>query len=88
MPKISAKRQQEILRLVAGEWRVIELPADEADTIWTVLKDRKPFHTSNSTHVIEHRYRYQKKIYHVFWDINGGIEPSSVGIRENYDWDK
>lgn len=84
----------DFLRKIAGEWKVVDLIGRDFDEIWSVLKDRKPFHETSSSHVIELQYEFQNAIYHVCWNISyeepslSNALPDSIGIRTSYNWDK
>jgi len=75
------------LRKILGDWHVVDLSNDETKKIWEALKDRKPYKEILSSHMAETRYRYQKKIYHVFWELSDHPTPSLIGVRESYNWD-
>lgn len=88
MKKLSKKAITEILKKVLGDWQYVELSEEEADSIWEKLKDRKPYYSTSSLHLMEDRYRLNKKIYSAFFDSGSCEKPSWISVREKIDWSK
>lgn len=93
--KLISKKQKTFLpldamRKIMGEWHVVDVDRKEFWKIWDILKGKKPFYVNVSFHDREHRYKHDKKIYHVSWSVGGAFDevPFSIGTRESYNWDQ
>ena len=82
---ITKAQARKIVLKIVGPYSLDRVHGQDYDRVWSALKDRKPYYTTSSLHIIEQRYRLNNKTYHVFWKIedSSNEQPESIEVRIN-----